>query len=487
MNSKVYESLYQQNSMENIVCLSEIKTEQDKKDYYDNHYIIPYTCFEWEKLYPLIPAKFIYYTKSYLYPSEPLYIDIEHYIMFHIRLYGNNYLSLNGETLEDYINQILAMQKKAYEEKKYYDLIEPELSEANGNFALYLLNQMLEHEHPSSKLYATFINVYSFVDNGIGNLSDTAKNNLYLCKSDLQKKKTLESLSCYPEEIIIYRGEGSNSTSYQASISWTTNKSIAYLFATKNGAKKSRIITGKIKKENVLEFICDRKEDEIISKSEFVEIIDIHNFITLDDFFALLQHDASKNFQYDNLPIPNIHSLINQIEELYTKYAKTKNAGHTKGHTIRVMMHANYLYRKLVFSQYINADIKTKEQTVLYFSYLMDAAIYHDIGRTNADIDNNHGKVSYKIYKKDKGFNAIVKFLIEQHCIDDSISLASISQFSVQASDVLLLYNILKDADALDRVRFGRSLDGLNIDLLRLPESQDLVAVANALLEYKYD
>lgn len=117
MNSKVYESLYQQNSMENIVCLSEIKTEQDKKDYYDNHYIIPYTCFEWEKLYPLIPAKFIYYTKSYLYPSEPLYIDIEHYIMFHIRLYGNNYLSFNGETLEDYINQILAMQKKAYEEK----------------------------------------------------------------------------------------------------------------------------------------------------------------------------------------------------------------------------------------------------------------------------------------------------------------------------------------------------------------------------------
>lgn len=117
----------------------------------------------------------------------------------------------------------------------------------------------------------------------------------------------------------------------------------------------------------------------------------------------------------------------------------------------------------------------------------MDAAIYHDIGRTNADIDNNHGKVSYKIYKKEKGCNAIVKFLIEQHCIDDSISLASISQFSAQASDVLLLYNILKDADALDRVRFGRSLDGLNIDLLRLPESHDLVAVANALLEYKYD
>ena len=484
--SQVIEALYKQNSIDEMICLTEIKTEKDKLEANENNYIIPYTASEWEQTYPSIPVKNIYYTQSYLYAADPLYIDIDHYIMFHTHLYGTNFLSPTNENFEILMHKIINEKMKAYKKKDYFDLLQSELSESNGNLVLYMLNLMLEKEPPSDDLYNTFIEVYSYVDNGTSILSEKTWNQLLQCKSEKQKEKTIKSLKNYPDEIIVYRGEGSQSTSYEKAFSWTTNKQVAYFFATRHGAEQARLITGKIKKDDILELILDRNENEIIIKSEYVKITDVHNFVTLDNFLKCLQKEISNYMTCCDMSLLRINVLIQKAKDLYKNHKKSENDDHTMNHTIRVMMYSNYLFRKVILPKYEKTNKQKKIQIMSYFFDLMDAAIYHDIGRTNDFIDENHGIESYKIYRKEKKENSIIKFLIEQHCIDDEASLEILKKDFYEEQDMIeLLYKILKDADALDRARFGRCEDGLNINYLRLDESRDIVPVAYAILEYR--
>lgn len=71
-----------------------------------------------------------------------------------------------------------------------------------------------------------------------------------------------------------------------------------------------------------------------------------------------------------------------------------------------------------------------------------------------------------------------VCFLIEYHCLNDTLA-----EEYLQSADIIrakkrtwLLYQILKDADALDRVRFG--IYDLDVYQLRLPISHKLVPLA---------
>ena len=111
---------------------------------------------------------------------------------------------------------------------------------------------------------------------------------------------------------------------------------------------------------------------------------------------------------------------------------------------------------------------------------LLNAIVFHDIGRTNDGIDSSHGKASQEIYEKNAGSSAdpAVCFLIEYHCLSDTLA-----EEYLKSADIIrakkrtwLLYQILKDADALDRVRFG--IYDLDVNQLRLPISHKLVPLA---------
>ena len=115
---------------------------------------------------------------------------------------------------------------------------------------------------------------------------------------------------------------------------------------------------------------------------------------------------------------------------------------------------------------------------------LMDAVIYHDIGRTNDDVDDSHGKASRDIYAADrKPENPGTGFLIEYHCLDDAVARRDLEALSLPNVDrIWLLYTILKDADALDRVRFG--LRYLNPKYLRNDTAHKILPVAQLCLEH---
>lgn len=113
---------------------------------------------------------------------------------------------------------------------------------------------------------------------------------------------------------------------------------------------------------------------------------------------------------------------------------------------------------------------------------LGNVCIYHDIARkTDGEDDDKHGRDSYEIYRLKNGDDDTIKFLMEYHCKDDKLAYDYLEKSNItNKENIKKLYNIIKDADALDRVRFG--LRGLNPNYLRLEVSKKLVIVANLLL-----
>ena len=116
---------------------------------------------------------------------------------------------------------------------------------------------------------------------------------------------------------------------------------------------------------------------------------------------------------------------------------------------------------------------------------LATSAVYHDVGRVNDSADDFHGQRSAEVFKKNGKKHAVdmeaATFLIAYHCLDDSLGLGQIKKRFDGDKRISLLYKIIKDADALDRVRFGKA--GLDISYLRLEESKKMTLIARLLLD----
>ena len=95
-------------------------------------------------------------------------------------------------------------------------------------------------------------------------------------------------------------------------------------------------------------------------------------------------------------------------------------------------------------------------------------------------LDDSHAKASRKVYENNTSRSAdpVISFLIEYHCLADDLAeeyLKSTDTIRVRKR-TWLLYQILKVADALDRVRFG--IYDLDVNQLRLPITHKLVPLA---------
>ena len=146
---------------------------------------------------------------------------------------------------------------------------------------------------------------------------------------------------------------------------------------------------------------------------------------------------------------------------------------HTKSHCSRVLFLALLIgYQKKL----------TEEE----MQSLAMAAVFHDSRRVDDGIDKGHGMRAAKYYKEyceDHGlkFNESTYHIIYYHDQDDSLSLLNVANSSSLNERTTLLYQIFKDADALDRVRFGPY--GLNKNYLRTEESKKLIGLAKEIYD----
>lgn len=146
---------------------------------------------------------------------------------------------------------------------------------------------------------------------------------------------------------------------------------------------------------------------------------------------------------------------------------------HTKAHSARVL-----LLTLLIGHQ---KGLSDEELDVLGM-----AAIFHDSRRLDDGIDKGHGSRAAEYYKdycrkNDLSYDTQTYYITYYHDQNDSVGLLEIAKSPSLSERAVLLYQIFKDADALDRFRLGP--DGLDVKFLRTEEAHRLVDFAKYLLQ----
>lgn len=141
---------------------------------------------------------------------------------------------------------------------------------------------------------------------------------------------------------------------------------------------------------------------------------------------------------------------------------------HSKPHCERVLLYA------LMISDGMEVDEGWKEA-------LCHACIFHDTRRQDDWLDVGHGDraaVYYEEYCRtcNLTFHPKAAIAMKFHDRDDDLGEEAIGD----CADGLLMYRVLKDADALDRFRLGP--DGLDERFLRTPQARRLVGFARDLV-----
>lgn len=151
-----------------------------------------------------------------------------------------------------------------------------------------------------------------------------------------------------------------------------------------------------------------------------------------------------------------------------------KSHGHGINHNIRTSIFT------LIISAYEGVSIKD-------FKLVIEAAKYHDIGRSNDLDDKSHGlissqKINFLNKKYSKDDMNYLKTIIECHSLDDKFFENVAKRNSIKnIKRCRKLFNILKDSDALDRARLEDPF--IKKELLRTKTSIKLIPFAYELFE----
>lgn len=184
------------------------------------------------------------------------------------------------------------------------------------------------------------------------------------------------------------------------------------------------------------------------------------------------------------LSINDLEILKKIISGIQKKYLYSSNF-HGLHHSEKVLLFAFIISKSL--------DLTEEEKELL-----VDAAIYHDCGRIDDNEDTIHGYsgaikigkiVDFKeTYKNSQNLN-ILKALCDAHSISDKKFDQIVNDYEIEnVESFRKLFNVLKDADALDRTRFRKTATcALKTAFLRLPYSKDLVEFAYKVNEYYRD
>jgi len=278
-------------------------------------------------------------------------------------------------------------------------------------------------------------------------------------KTEKEKRKTARKIQALKLQnpITIYRGVGdkSNPNGY----SYTLSKDIAKFFAFRHSdsAKRVFIREAKIEKKDIIEYISDRDEQEILLLPEMLLEKRKCAYLGIKEYMnaypaLLLEYEMYKTLR---------SKMMEKINKLYN------SDEHDEKHMLRVLLLTLLLSN---ISSFGNSDYKDS---------LCIAAMFHDIGRVHDDTDTTHGKQSYDLlckYYPEYETNTLLEKFMTYHCQDN------IDAFYFDNPEEFYLYRILKDADILDRQRFG--IRALNSDYLHFEFSEKLSFAAFQLLSY---
>lgn len=176
-----------------------------------------------------------------------------------------------------------------------------------------------------------------------------------------------------------------------------------------------------------------------------------------------------KQKEYDSIRKQYLHwsSFMEQEVEFQLKTSEL----HTKEHCERVLFFALLI-----------GDIKQMSSDDL--DALCMAACFHDSRRHDDGYDVGHGQRAALYYEEycnhhSLNFDKRAYYAMYYHDLDDKVGIDIIAKEGLSIKNGVLIYQIFKDADALDRYRLGA--DGLDVKYLRNEEARKLIDLAKKL------
>lgn len=348
--------------------------------------------------------------------------------------------------------------ERALDEGDYYSYF----SMVDYKLRIFMLNKKFELV-PEEIKYDLFKTVYSSLDYGFEYIKKSVYEEVKALKPKDVEKKLEEKLD-KNGMLIIYRGATDNSVSINDSNSWTTSLSVAAKFATRFNCPTPVVYRAKVKREDIIAYIKDRKEEEIVVMPKDIKFMEEMELATMGSLF--------ENYLFTISEIASISQNISA--DLHIPRRMKRLGVHSTGHFKRVLFHS------LIISEIESLDNIEK-------NILIEASRYHDIGRGNDAICYEHGIKSYKIIEKTNVLEKYtedeketIRYVMENHCIPDK-EFIPIEKYRIKNKyRAKKLLKIFKDSDGLDRVRI-RDLD---TNYLRTDSARNLVLVAYQLLEY---
>lgn len=428
-------------SLNELLPILTVKTKEDVDKYTKENYRV----IEIDKIKEILPdiseenLSHLYYAKCFM--STLMYYDEDQAMLFETSIYVNQDNVQYLQPIEQKsANEILEQQKRRFQNIAWTRLHFHFIPE---RYRLELLLKNLNKINDEEK-YKVFTEIYTSVDYG----SEFLTEDLLKRIRELNKEKEDSE-----EYINVYRGIGDKSN--QNGFSYSTNYDIARFFAFRHSQNTDavKLIEGKVRKKDIVADISFRGENEILilpgdlkERKETI-LYGIQDFLTDDVIRLFLEKRESFRKAMRHL---NLHQ---------------EAGGHDENHLIRVLL------LSIILSDYYELNKKIAED-------LFAAAMFHDIGRTHDDEDEDHGLKSYEKWKTfSEKENDFIRKLMESHSLKEE------KEDWFETEEEKTAYKILKDADALDRQRFG--LRELNSNFLRLDFSKELSFAAYQLCDIK--
>lgn len=428
----------------NLIPIEKLKDEtiwNDYKSKYPDRFQLSYHNFINQLDNVDLNLRHIYFNleglASYIYYNSPVLIDI----------YGLDNESLAFTQIKERIEKSHEFLSKCIENKDFYKLFA--FVDQRISFSVY---KDIFELIPDNEKFNVFKEIYSLVDYGFNNIEPSFIRQVFSYKHD---DVHMELLKPYIKnnKVVIYRGEGSQSTSHKEAYSWSLKIETACYFATRFNID-GKVYKAEIDVKHIVAYLDNRNEFEVLLLPEHVENIKLISMFKSEDIVNELESSGLlKVYQHYCNKIKN---------DLFLNPKGQHGVLHTK----RVLLNNLILAMKYgLEKEYIN---------ILAF-----ASIYHDIGRENDESDLIHGQKSVEKINntslpllKNSHHNDIIKFIIANHNIEDEEAIQNLKQYQYEDENkIIFIFKIFKDADGLDRVRFK----DLNVKYLRKNISEKML------------
>lgn len=222
----------------------------------DHPEIIPTETFNDAVKYLDISPDDVYYD-PYHFLNQCVY----HKGFVHVNLYDMTMNTLKGLRIKNIIEQ----QTKHFEELLNENDYESLFNLIDKPFLIPTFIEMYQ-EIPKELVYDIFIHLYSRSEYGFEKLPKEIlldlKNKSVYSKERGERMEVLKK-KLKKEKFLVYRGEGTLSTSTNSALSWTLSRKTAEWFA-KRFRSKGRIARKSIAFDDVLDYLNDRSEQEIL-------------------------------------------------------------------------------------------------------------------------------------------------------------------------------------------------------------------------------